>query len=104
MSSIYAGEVFAMARQYFDTAADHLELPADMRERIFLPKRALTVSCPIQFDDGTHRDVRLEADAWVRNPTVRVLVEAGRTVVSAEMDPDHRIPGKGRTNNRLKGM
>ena len=69
------------------------------RDRLVMP-----ATLRLTFADGSHRDVRIEADAWVRNPTVRVLVEAGRTVVSAEMDPDHRIPGKGRTNNRLKGM
>ena len=53
MSSIYTGEVFAMARKQFDTVADYLNMPADKRERIFLPKRALTVSCPIHRDDGT---------------------------------------------------
>jgi glutamate dehydrogenase (NAD(P)+) len=53
MSSIYGGEVFAMARQQFDTVADHLGIPFDRRERIFLPKRALTVACPIHRDDGT---------------------------------------------------
>ena len=53
MSCIYSGEVFAMARKQFETVADHLEMPADKRERIFLPKRALTVSCPIHRDDGT---------------------------------------------------
>lgn len=53
MSSIYGGDVFAMARQQFDTVSDHLGIPADKRERIFLPKRALTVACPIHRDDGT---------------------------------------------------
>lgn len=53
MSGIYAGEVFSMARQQFDNVADHLGLPFDKRERIFLPKRGIAVSCPIHRDDGT---------------------------------------------------
>lgn len=52
-NGIYSGEVFAMARQQFDTVADILDIREDRRERIFLPKRALTVSCPIHRDDGT---------------------------------------------------
>lgn len=53
MGGIYSGDVFAMARQQFDTVADFLDIREDLRERIFLPKRAVTVSCPIHRDDGT---------------------------------------------------
>src|SRR5512147_1442193 len=52
-ASIFGGPVFDMARQQFVAVADHLEIPEDFRERIFLPKRALAVSCPIHRDDGT---------------------------------------------------
>ena len=51
-SSIYAGPVFDMAREQFVTVADHLGIPDDERERIFMPKRLLAVSCPIHRDDG----------------------------------------------------
>jgi glutamate dehydrogenase (NAD(P)+) len=50
---LYTGPVFAMARRQFDIVADHLDMPADERNRVFMPKRALTVSCPIHRDDGT---------------------------------------------------
>lgn len=52
-SGIYTGPVFDMARRQFDGVADHLEMPADERERVFLPKRAIAVSCPIHRDDGS---------------------------------------------------
>ncbi|WFU07085.1 Glu/Leu/Phe/Val dehydrogenase (plasmid) [Rhizobium sp. CB3171] len=52
-SSIYSGPVFAMARRQFETVADHLDIPTDERSRIFIPKRALAVSCPITRDDGS---------------------------------------------------
>jgi glutamate dehydrogenase (NAD(P)+) len=51
--SIYRGPVFAMARQQFVAVADHLGIPEDERDRLFLPKRAIAVSCPIHRDDGT---------------------------------------------------
>ena len=51
-SSIYAGPVFDMAREQFVTVADHLGIGQDERERIFMPKRLLAVSCPIHRDDG----------------------------------------------------
>jgi glutamate dehydrogenase (NAD(P)+) len=50
---IYTGPVFEMARRQFDHVADHLDIGADERQRIFIPKRAITVSCPIHRDDGS---------------------------------------------------
>jgi glutamate dehydrogenase (NAD(P)+) len=51
--TIYTGPVFDMARDQFQVIADYLEIPADERDRLLLPKRAITVSCPIHRDDGT---------------------------------------------------
>ncbi len=41
-----------MARTQFHRIADHLEIPADERDRLLYPKRAIAVSCPIHTDDG----------------------------------------------------
>jgi glutamate dehydrogenase (NAD(P)+) len=51
--SFYQGQVFEMAHRQFILAADHLEIPTDERQRIFLPKRTIAVSCPIHRDDGS---------------------------------------------------
>ena len=53
LTSIYSGETFKMARQQFENVADFLDLRPDKRERIFMPKRAIAVTCPIHRDDGT---------------------------------------------------
>lgn len=53
--SVYTGPVFDMARQQFSVIADHLDIPEDLRERLLLPKRAITVSCPVHMDDGSVR-------------------------------------------------
>ncbi len=45
--------VFDMARRQFDSVADHLDMPAGDRDRVFYPKRALAVSCPVHRDDGS---------------------------------------------------
>ena len=50
--TIYGGPVFDMARNQFETIADYIEIPADERDRLLYPKRAMTVSCPIHLDDG----------------------------------------------------
>jgi glutamate dehydrogenase (NAD(P)+) len=50
--SIYTGPVFEMARTQFLSIADHLGIPEDERPRLLLPKRAVTVACPVHLDDG----------------------------------------------------
>jgi glutamate dehydrogenase (NAD(P)+) len=52
-TGIFAGPVFEMARQQFHVIADYLDIPEDDRDRLLLPKRAITVSCPIHRDDGS---------------------------------------------------
>src|SRR5207245_4887473 len=44
---------FDMAARQFNVIANHLEIPEDERDRLLMPKRAITVSCPIHRDDGT---------------------------------------------------
>lgn len=51
--TIYSGPVFDMASQQFNVIADHLSIPINERDRLLMPKRAITISCPIHRDDGT---------------------------------------------------
>lgn len=51
--TIYSGPVFDMASQQFSVIADHLSIPINERDRLLMPKRAITISCPIHRDDGT---------------------------------------------------
>ncbi len=51
--TVYSGPVFEMAARQFGVIADHLAIPLDERDRILMPKRAITVSCPIHRDDGS---------------------------------------------------
>src|SRR5690349_16166539 len=41
--SIYSGPVFEMAARQFGVIADYLDIPLDQRDRLLLPKRAVTV-------------------------------------------------------------
>lgn len=52
-AGIFSGPVFDMARRQFHDIADHLDIPEDERDRLLLPKRAITVSCPLHRDDGS---------------------------------------------------
>src|SRR5260370_34244938 len=51
--TVYSGPVFDMAVNQFSVIANHLSIPMDERDRLLLPKRAITISCPIHRDDGT---------------------------------------------------
>src|ERR1700754_1216600 len=51
--TVYSGPVFDMAVNQFGVIANHLSIPEDERDRLLLPKRAITVSCPIHRDDGS---------------------------------------------------
>src|SRR6202158_2752767 len=48
-----SGTVFEMAVNQFGVIANPLSIPMDERDRLLLPKRAITISCPIHRDDGT---------------------------------------------------
>lgn len=53
MESLYSTDpVFRMAVRQFEVLADHLEIPEKYRERLIHPKRAVTVSLPLEMDDG----------------------------------------------------
>jgi glutamate dehydrogenase (NAD(P)+) len=43
---------YKMACDQFDATADFLQMPADLRERVKLPKRMVTVSLPVRMDSG----------------------------------------------------
>ncbi len=64
-------------------------------------KLVMPATLRIDFADGTHRDVRLEADSFIRQATTQVFVEPGKTVTGATIDPDHVIPDKDRSNNSV---
>jgi len=64
-----------------------------------LEKLVMPVTMRLTFADGTSRDVRLPADSWIRQAAVDVPVPGASPVVRAELDPDHKIPDKDRSNN-----
>jgi len=51
-SRIYDSQIFNMACNQFDTAADIIDIPHDDRDRTKFPKRCVAVTMPIRMDDG----------------------------------------------------
>ncbi len=50
---VYDTPIFRMACQQFDLVADFLEIPESSRDRLKMPKRAVTVAMPVRRDDGS---------------------------------------------------
>lgn len=65
------------------TSRDRLVMPATLR---------------VTYANGTTRDVRLPAETWIRQASTAVPVPSG-TVVKAELDPNHKLPDRDRSNN-----
>ena len=61
-------------------------------------KLVMPVTLRITYAGGRTSDMRLPAETWIRQASTAVPVPAGR-VVKAELDPDHRLPDKDRSNN-----
>ena len=64
-----------------------------------LDKLAMPVTLRVTFADGASRDIRLPAETWIRTASTDVPVVSNSPVVSAVLDPDHKIPDKDRSNN-----
>ena len=64
-----------------------------------LDKMVLPVTLRVTFANGTSRDVRLPAETWIRQVSTKVPVISNSPIVRAQLDPDHKIPDKNRSNN-----
>ena len=50
---IYKDPAFDMALEQFRIVADYLNIDENLRQRLVMPKRAMTVTLPVRRDDGT---------------------------------------------------
>jgi hypothetical protein len=55
----------------------------------------------VTFADRTTRDIRLPAETWIRQQSTNVPVVSATPIIRAELDPDHKIPDRDRSNNVL---
>ena len=67
-------------------ARDKLVIPATLR---------------IDFADGSHRDLRLPAETWIRQRATTIPVDTNKPIAAVTIDPDHRLPDHDRSNNRF---
>jgi hypothetical protein len=66
-------------------------------------KLVMPATLRVDFADGSHEDIRLPAESWIRNVSTSVTVPAGKTVARATIDPDHKLPDKDRFNDSARG-
>jgi hypothetical protein len=66
----------------------------ESRDRLVMP-----VTLRVTFADGTRRDIRLPAETWIRQAATDVPVPGASPVIRAELDPEHKIPDRDRSNN-----
>lgn len=64
-----------------------------------LDRLVLPVTLRVTFANGSSRDIRLPAETWIREQSTAVPVVSDSPVVRAELDPDHKLPDKDRSNN-----
>ncbi|RIA43727.1 hypothetical protein DFR49_1955 [Hephaestia caeni] len=70
----------------------------EARDKLVMP-----VTLRVVFADGSRKDVRLPAETWIRQAATAVPVGGASKVVSATLDPDHKLPDKDRSNNAVTG-
>jgi hypothetical protein len=66
----------------------------EARDKLIMP-----ATLRVTFADGSRRDIRLPAETWIRQSATAIPVPGPSPVVRAEIDPNHRLPDKDRTNN-----
>ena len=80
-----------------DTAKDGTPLvEVESRDRLVMP-----ATLRVTYADRHKTDLRLPAETWIRQSTTAIPVPRG-TVTSAELDPDHKLPDRDRSNNVAK--
>jgi hypothetical protein len=62
----------------------------------------MPVTLRVTFANGTARHVRLPAETWIRQGSTQVPVVSDSAVVRAELDPDHKLPDRNRSNNSVR--
>jgi hypothetical protein len=61
-------------------------------------KLVMPATLRVTYADGRTIDVALPAETWIRQAATDVAVPRG-TVVRVELDPDHKLPDRDRSNN-----
>ncbi|MGE6692706.1 MULTISPECIES: M1 family metallopeptidase [Sphingobium] len=78
-----------------DDPAKGAILSIETRDKLLMP-----TSLRVTYADGHHIDLAVPVETWIRQGSQTLRIPAGR-IVKAEIDPDHRIPDRDRSNNAI---
>ncbi len=84
----------------FDMAVDKVDgaqVTISNRGQLVLP-----ATVEVKFKDGTSTRWKLPVETWLSKGTYAWSAEAGKTIASATIDPDHVLPDDDRSNNSKK--
>jgi hypothetical protein len=84
-----------------DLAIDGISVTKDGTSLVRVVSRdklVMPVTLRVIYADGRTSDVALPAETWIRQAATDVAVPRGN-VVRAELDPDHKLPDRDRSNN-----
>ncbi|WP_448098168.1 M1 family metallopeptidase [Luteibacter yeojuensis] len=76
------------------TKVDGSSVTVENRDQLVMP-----ATLRVTFDDKTTRDIRIPVETWQQHKSFEVTVPGGRKVVRAQIDPDHAIPDRDRSND-----
>lgn len=76
------------------TKVDGSSVTVENRDQLVMP-----ATLRVTFDDKTTRDIRVPVETWQQHKSFEVSVPGGRKVVRAQIDPDHAIPDRDRSND-----
>jgi aminopeptidase N len=76
------------------TKIDGSSVTVENLDRLVMP-----ATLRVTFDDKSTRDIRVPVETWQQHRSFHVSVPGDRRIVRAEIDPDHVIPDRDRSNN-----
>lgn len=76
------------------TKVEGSNVTVENRDQLVMP-----ATLRVTFDDKTTRDIRVPVETWQQHKSFDVSVPGGRKVVRAQIDPDHAIPDRDRSND-----
>ncbi|MGY2734638.1 M1 family metallopeptidase [Sphingomonas sp. UYP23] len=74
--------------------ANGAQVKLEARDKLIMP-----VTLRVTYTDGKSVDLRLPAETWIRQATTLVSVPGTLKIKKIELDPDHKVPDRDRSNN-----
>jgi hypothetical protein len=66
-----------------------------------LDRLTLPNTLEVRYDDGSKSDVRIPVETWQQHRSFTLHVDGTHKVVSATLDPAHKLPEANRANDTL---